>query len=114
MPQPPAMKPLATPKPVSSETLGTLTRCAIRYAIKSETYLALALPEVFTDQMLANLSTETLTLAYQDLKAAIDHANRTHRQIGSPAHHLQWHAVAERIAGIVTARNQPSWKARPR
>ena len=114
MPNAPAPKPPATPKPVSAEALGTLMRCAAAYASISDSYLAISLPEVFTEATLANASTETLTLMYGDIRKGLDAANKAHKYYGNAATHLVWEAIASRIGNMVTSRNQPTWRARPR
>lgn len=114
MPNAPAPKPPATPKPVSAEALGTLMRCAAAYASTSDSYLALSLPEVFTEATLANVSTEALTLLYGEIRKGLDTANKTHKYYGNAATHLVWESIAARLGNMVTSRNQPTWRARPR
>ena len=114
MPNAPAPKQPTVPKPVSAESLGTLMRCAAAYASVSDSYLALSLPEVFTETTLANASTETLTLMYGDVRKGLDAANKAHKYYGNASTHLVWEAIASRIGNMVTSRNQPTWRARPR
>ena len=102
---------LVAPTPISGQTIGLLLRCAIRYAIQSGSRTASLLPTLLTPEVIAHASTEMLTEIFLDVERglALPFDDSKHPPLVRKA----WLSLRDRLADLVTARNQPRVVPKP-